>query len=76
VSDAYASLKLLADVFRLDPGLIRHWRYRGWINAAGDREYVRVKGRLYHGEDVMRAERDTFNNSRSHRDRDYSHLAA
>lgn len=73
---AYAPLKTVAALARVDPGAVRHWRYRGWLDADGHRHFVRTKGREYHARDVLRAEADTHSNHRSHRERDFSHLAA
>lgn len=67
--DAYATLSEVADLARVEPGTVRHWRYRGWIDQQGRRRYVRTKGRLYCAADVLRAEVDTYLSSRSHRDR-------
>lgn len=72
----YAPLKTVAELAGVDPGTVRHWRYRGWLDRAGNRHFVRTKGREYHARDVLRAEADTYSNARSHRERDFSHLAA
>lgn len=67
--DAYVPLKWIADRLGVEPGTIRHWRYRGWINRDGDLQHVRVQRRLYNAADVMRAEADTYMSSQSRRER-------
>lgn len=76
MNEAYFPLAVVADLARVEPGTVRNWRYRGWIDRNGHRRYVRTDGRLYCAADVLRAEADTASNFRSHRERDYSHLAA
>lgn len=70
--DAYAPLKWLAERLGLNPGTIRHWRYRGWIDREGQQHHVRVKGRLYNAADVVRAEADTYQSSQSRRERTFA----
>lgn len=67
--DAYAPLKWLAERLGVEPGTIRHWRYRGWIDRDGELQHVRVKGRMYCAADVLRAEADTYLSSQSRRER-------
>jgi hypothetical protein len=67
--DAYAPLSEVAALARVEPGTVRHWRYRGWIDGKGNRRHVRVKGRLYCAADVLRAEADTYVKSQSNRER-------
>ena len=67
--DRFVPLKDLAALLGLDPGTIRNWRYRGWLDESGVRHYVRVKDRRYNAADVFKAERDTYLSSQSHRTR-------
>jgi uncharacterized protein YjcR len=66
---AFVPLKAIAELLGLDPGTVRNWRYRGWLDEAGNRHFVRVKDRKYSAADVIRAERDTYLSSQSHRTR-------
>ena len=70
--DAYVPLKWLAERLGLNPGTIRHWRYRGWIDRKGEQRYVRVRDRRYNAADVIVAERDTSLNPQSHRERTFA----
>lgn len=67
--DAYVPLKWLAERLGLNPGTIRHWRYRGWIDREGKLQHVRVRDRRYNAADVLAAERDTSLNPQSRRER-------
>jgi DNA-binding transcriptional MerR regulator len=65
--DAWAPLSAVADLARVSPGTVRHWRYRGWLDADGRRRHLRVVGRLYNAADALLAERDTRMSGQSHR---------
>lgn len=67
--DAYAPLAQVAALARVETGTVRNWRYRGWIDQRGTRRRVRTQGRLYNAADVLRAERDTYHSTQSHRER-------
>lgn len=65
--DAYGDLKLVADEAKVTVGMVRNWRYRGWLTLTGERRHVRTQGRRYHFADVLDAERDTRLSGQSHR---------
>lgn len=65
--DAWAPLREVAELARVSPGTVRHWRYLGWLDEQGHRRHLRVKGRLYNAADALRAERDTRLSGQSHR---------
>lgn len=65
--DAYGDLHLVAREAKVTVGVVRNWRYRGWLTLDGERRHVRTMGRRYHFADVLEAERDTRMSGQSHR---------
>jgi DNA-binding transcriptional MerR regulator len=65
--DAWAPLAKVAELAKVSPGTVRHWRYLGWLDQDGRRRHLRVKGRLYNAGDALMAERDTRMSGQSHR---------
>jgi len=48
--------------------VIKSWLHRGWLDADGERRFLRSDGLLVHVDDVLEAERDTRHKpGRSHR---------
>jgi len=48
--------------------VIKSWLHRGWLDAGGQRRFLRSDGLLVHVDDVLEAERDTRRKpGRSHR---------
>jgi hypothetical protein len=64
---AYGDLSLVARKAGVTVGMVRNWRYRGWLTTDAERRYVRTRGRGYHLADVIDAERDTRLSGQSHR---------
>lgn len=48
-------------------GTVRNWRYRGWLDDEGVRHFLDVNEDGYLIGDVLKAERDTRRNVKSHR---------
>lgn len=65
--DAWAPLREVAELARVSPGTVRHWRYVGWLDRDGRRRHLRVRDRLYNATDALLAERDTRMSGQSHR---------
>lgn len=70
--DAYITRAQAAVVTTVSPDSIGKWRARGWLNAAGERQFLRTKrlaggNLLYRLGDLIDAERDTALNPNSRR---------
>lgn len=70
--DAYITRAQAAMVTAVSADSIGKWRARGWLNAAGERQYLRTKrlangNLLYRLGDILDAERDTAHNPNSRR---------
>lgn len=66
--DARLTLEQAAVVANVAKGTVRNWRYRGWLDAEGERRYVDVNDDGYRLGDVLRAADDTRRKHRhSHR---------
>jgi hypothetical protein len=64
--NARLTLAQAATMANVPPGTVRNWRYRGWLDAAGERHHLDARDGYRLG-DVLRAERDTRRSDRSHR---------
>lgn len=60
-------LSMAARLANVPVGTVRHWRYKGWLDADGRRRYVDVKDRGYRIGDVLDAAEDTSLSPQSHR---------
>lgn len=65
--DVRVPLSLAAKLAKVPAGTVRHWRYKGWLNADGRRRYVDVEDRGYRIGDVLDAAEDTALSPQSHR---------
>lgn len=78
--DAYLPLAQVADRAGVETTTVKFWRRRGWINARGERQYLRVKPAgqnfRYRLGDVLQAEVDTSANPNSRRPAELAAQAA
>lgn len=70
--DAYITRAQAAMVTTVSPDSIGKWRSRGWLNGAGERQFLRTRrlssgNLLYRLGDILDAERDTALNPNSRR---------
>ncbi|MFG3710906.1 hypothetical protein [Micromonospora sp. NPDC047730] len=70
--DAFVTRAQAAMVTAVSPDSIGKWRARGWLNDAGERQFLTTKrlangNLLYRLGDILDAERDTAHNPNSRR---------